>query len=132
MGCLIQQTLGAWSNSGPLGKDKGKVALFNFAYNVTDNISSQAILRHNNYIFNRYLPALLYLPSTTPFMRASARELLVPSFTPLVSCGRGIRTHDLPLRKQTLYQLSYRYKASGLFTSPWQLLAREEFIKLFV
>ena len=42
-----------------------KEALFNFAYNVTDNISSQAILRHNN-IFNRYLPALLYLPSTTP------------------------------------------------------------------
>ena len=38
---------------------------------------------HNN-IFNRYLPALLYLPSTTPFVRASARELLVPFFTPLV------------------------------------------------
>ena len=34
-------------------------------YNVTDNISSRAILRHNN-IFNRYLPALFYLPSTTP------------------------------------------------------------------
>ena len=41
-------------------------ALFNVAYNVTDNISSQAILQHNT-IFNRYLPALLYLPSTTPF-----------------------------------------------------------------
>ena len=41
-------------------------------------------------------------------MRASARELLVPFFTPLVWCGRGIRTHDLPLRKRTLYQLSYR------------------------
>ena len=32
------------------GKDKE--ALFNAAYNVTDNISSQAILQHNN-IFNR-------------------------------------------------------------------------------
>ena len=41
-----------------------KEALFNVAYNITDNISSQAILRHNN-IFNRYLPALkLDLPST--------------------------------------------------------------------
>ena len=37
-------------------KDKDKEALFNVAYNVTDNISSRAILRHNN-IFNRYLPA---------------------------------------------------------------------------
>ena len=41
-------------------------------------------------------------------MRASARELLVPFFTPLVWCGRGIRTNDLPLRRRTLYQLSYR------------------------
>ena len=41
-------------------------------------------------------------------MRASARGLLVPFFTPLVWCGRGIRTHDLPLRKRTLYQLSNR------------------------
>ena len=48
--------------------DKDKEALFNVAYNVTDNISSQAILRHNyTCIFNRYLPALLSLPSTTPF-----------------------------------------------------------------
>ena len=89
-------------------RDKDKEALFNVAYIVTDNISSRAILRHNNYIFNRYLPALLYLPITTPFMRVSARELLVPFFTPLVWCGGGIRTHDLPLRKRTLYQLSYR------------------------
>ena len=44
--------------------DKAKEALFNVAYNLTDNISSRAILQHNN-IFNRYLPALLYLPSTT-------------------------------------------------------------------
>ena len=40
-------------------------------------------------------------------MRASARELLVPFFTPLVWCGGGIRTHDLPFQKRTLYQLSY-------------------------
>ena len=62
-------------------KDKDKEAFFNVAYHVdlTDNISSRAILRHSN-ILNRYLPALLYLPSTTPFMRASARELLVPFF----------------------------------------------------
>ena len=33
---------------------------------VTDNISSRAILLHNN-IFNRYLPALLYLLCTTLF-----------------------------------------------------------------
>ena len=47
-------------------KHKDKEALFNVAYNVIDNISSGAILRHKNN-FNRYLPALLYLPSTTPF-----------------------------------------------------------------
>ena len=41
-------------------------------------------------------------------MQASARELLVPFFTPLVWCGRGILTQDLLLRKGTLYQLSYR------------------------
>ena len=41
-------------------KDKDKEALFNVAYNVTDNISSRAILRHNN-IFKRYLPALGWL-----------------------------------------------------------------------
>ena len=74
---------------------KDKEALFNVAYNVTDNISSRAILRQQN--LNRYLPALLYLPSTTPFMRASARELLVPFFTPLEWCGSGIPTHDLLL-----------------------------------
>ena len=45
---------------------KDKEALSNVPYNVTANISSQAILRHNN-IFNRYLSALLYLPSTTSF-----------------------------------------------------------------
>ena len=59
-------------------------------------------------IFNRYLPVLLYLHSTTPFMWASARELLVPFLTPLVWCGGGIRTHNLPLWKRMLYQLSYQ------------------------
>ena len=54
-----------------INEDKDKEALSNVAYNVTDNISSRAILRHNNYIVNRHLPALLYLPSTTPFMRGS-------------------------------------------------------------
>ena len=38
-------------------KDKDKEALFNVVYNVTDNIS----LRHNNYIFNRYLPVFISL-----------------------------------------------------------------------
>ena len=41
-------------------KDKDKEALFNVTYNVTDNISSRAILRHNN-IFKRYLTALGWL-----------------------------------------------------------------------
>ena len=44
-----------------LYKDKDKEALFNVAYNVTDNISSWAILRHNIYIFNRYLPVFISL-----------------------------------------------------------------------
>ena len=44
-----------------LAKDKNKEALFNVAYNVTDNISSCAILRHNNYISNRYLPVFIFL-----------------------------------------------------------------------
>ena len=34
-----------------------------------------------------YLPAFLYRPSTTSFMQASARELLVSFFTPFVWCG---------------------------------------------
>ena len=80
---------------GHICNDKDREALFNVAYNETDNISSRAILLHNNYLFKRYLPALLYLPSTTPFLRAPARELLVPFFTPLIWCGHGIWTHDL-------------------------------------
>ena len=38
---------------------------------------------------NKYLPAFLYLPSTTLLLRASARELPVPFLTPLVWRGRG-------------------------------------------
>ena len=45
-------------------------------------------MRHNKYP-NRYLPAFLYLPGTTLLLRASARELPVPFFTPLVWRGRG-------------------------------------------
>ena len=54
-----------WSGDVEIDKDK-EALLFNVAYNVTDNINSRANLRHNK-ILNRYLPALLYLPSTTPF-----------------------------------------------------------------
>ena len=50
---------------------------------------------------------VLFITSTTPFMRASARELQKP-FLHLWYGAAGIRTHDLPLRKRTLYQLSYR------------------------
>ena len=53
-------------------------------------------------------------------MRASARELLVPFFTPLVWCGHGIRTHDLPLRKRTLYQLSYQRTAARWTCRRWR------------
>ena len=38
---------------------------------------------------------LLYLPSTTLLMQASARELLVPFLTTLVYGVARIRTHDL-------------------------------------
>ena len=66
----------------------------------------RAFIATLQYLFNRYLPALLFLPSTTLFMLASARELLVP-FLLLWFGVAGIRTHDLPLQKWTLYQLSY-------------------------
>ena len=52
---------GAEVTAAILFKGKDKEALFNVAYNVTDNISSRAILRHNNYIFNRYLPVFISL-----------------------------------------------------------------------
>ena len=71
------------------GIDKDKEALFNvsLSWNKQHKLC-RAFIATLQYIFNRYLPALLYLPSTTPFMRASARELLVPFFSPLVWCGR--------------------------------------------
>ena len=94
-------------------EDNDKEALIIVAYNLTDNINSQAILRHNN-IFNRYLPALLYLPSTTSFYASVSKGAASTTFTPLVCCSRGIRTHDLPLLKRTLYQLGNR---GGEFTT---------------
>ena len=57
-----------------------------------------------------YLPLILYLPLCaiiTSFMRASARELLVPYFTPLVYCGHHIQSINL---KRMLYQMSYQGK----------------------
>ena len=93
-------------------KDKDKEALFNVADNVTNNISSRAILRHND-IFNRYLPALLYLPITTPFMQASAREVLVPflhlwygaaaGFEPKTSRSESGRSTNWAIEAVTLY-----------------------------
>ena len=84
-------------------KDNDIEALLNVAYNVTENISSQAILRHNN-IFNRYLPALLYLPHKTPLYASVSKGAASTIFTSLVWCGHRIRTHNLPLLKK-LYQL---------------------------
>ena len=95
-------------------KDKDKEALFNVAYNEQTTLAHKLFCDITIISLTGYLPALLYLPSTTPFMRASARELLVPFFTPLVWCCPGIRNQDLPLRKRTLYQLSYRGGKKGL------------------
>ena len=52
--------------------DKDKEVLFNVAYNEIDNISSQTILWHYN-IFDKYLTASLYLPSTTSFCASVSR-----------------------------------------------------------
>ena len=41
-------------------------------------------------------------------MQMPSRELLVPFFLHLWYGAALIRTHDLPLRKRRLYQLSYR------------------------
>ena len=73
--------------------DKDKDALFNVAYNVTDNISSRAILRHKN-IFNRYLPALLYLPSTTPLYASVSKGAASTTFYTFVM----VRPRDSNLR----------------------------------
>ena len=90
-----------------IGKDKE--ASFSALFE-TDNISSVELLLRQNNILNRYLPALHYLASTTPYMRVSARELLVPSFTPLAQ----IWIQDLLRWKQMLYQQSYRGSALDL------------------
>ena len=70
-----------------------------------DNISSQDILRHNN-IFNRYLPALPFLAQPL-FMRASARELVVPFFTPLVWCSPN-SNHTILAPKADALPTNYR------------------------
>ena len=87
-------------------KDKDIEALFNVAYNVTDNISSQANFCDIKIsLTDTYLPVLLYLPSTTPFMQASARELLVPFFMPPpfimgghIASPLSVRTYVRPVR----------------------------------
>ena len=117
-------------------EDKVKEALFNVAYNVTDNISSRAILRHNNYIFNRYLPVFISLAQPL-FMRASARELLVPflhlwygaaaGFEPSTSRSESGRSTNWAIEAVLYYfvcllfvwfftshQQSFSYKGKGL------------------
>ena len=46
--------------------------------------------------------------TTEPLRSHSSKGAASTIFTPLVWCRHGIRTHDLPLQKRTLYQLSYR------------------------
>ena len=75
-------------------------ALYNVAYFETGSISASSLT-------DTYVPALLYLPSTTPFVRASAKEPLVGYHIRLWHGAALIRTRDLPLRKRALYQLSY-------------------------
>ena len=60
-----------WSGDVEIDKDK-EALLFNIPYNVKENISSRAILRHN--ILNSYLPTLLYLPSTTTFYASVSKR----------------------------------------------------------
>ena len=113
------------TKSCQLYKNKDTEALFNIAYNVTD-ITSQSILRHNN-IFNRYLPALQYLPRPTPLYASVSKGAASTILTPLVWCGHGIRTHDLTLRKQTFYQMSYQ--GYNLITARDILTKHHMFIK---
>ena len=68
---------------------KDEESLFNITYNETDNISSQAILRHNN-IFNRYLPALLYLSSTTPFYGSVSKGAASTILTKLITAVKPV------------------------------------------
>ena len=94
--CLLNGTFRSHIYWKGYSRDKDKEVLLHVC-------SSRAILRHNN-IFNRYLPALLYLSSTTPLYASVSKG----AASLLVWCVHGIRTHNLPLRKRTLYQLSYR------------------------
>ena len=66
-----------------------------------------------------YLPALLYLPSTTPFYACLSKGVASTILHLWLGAAR-IRTHDLPLQKQVLYQLSYRgcifmHTCTGMF-----------------
>ena len=81
--------------------DKDKKALFNVAYNVTDNISSRAILQHNNYIFNRYLPVFIFLAQ--PFYASVSKGAASTIF---YTFGM-VQPRDSNPRRM-LYQLSYR------------------------
>ena len=75
-------------------KDKDKEALFNVAYNVTDNISSRAILRHSN-IFN----SLLYLPSTTPLYVSVSKGA---ASTSIIKMVLSVLMLDIPVNNFTV------------------------------
>ena len=74
-----------WSVSFKTRQIKIKKPYLTSVIILTDNISSWAILRHNN----QQILTFTLSPSTTLLMRASARELLVPFLTPLVWRDRG-------------------------------------------
>ena len=68
-------------------KDKGEEALLNVAYlkRTADNINSaELVLQHNSIPLT---DTHLYLPSITPFKRASARENASSIFYTLVWCS---------------------------------------------
>ena len=60
-------------------KDKDKEALFNVAYNVTDNISHELFCDITISLTDTDLPYSIFLAQTL-FMRSSARVLLEPFF----------------------------------------------------
>ena len=87
-------------------KDIDKEALFNVAYNVT-----QATLAHELFCdITIYLPALLYLPSTTPLYANVSKGATSTIFTPLVCAARDSnprppppKADDLPTELSTQY-----------------------------
>ena len=65
------------------------------------------------------VPALIYLPSTTPFYACLSKGVASTILHLWLGAAR-IRTHDLPLQKQVLYQLSYQgcifmHTCTGMF-----------------